>query len=53
MPTPAEMSELDLPGGTPVVVITRHAYTDDGRCVEVNAMVLDASAYALEYRFAA
>lgn len=53
MPTPAEVSELDLPDGTPVVAITRHAYTDDDRCVEVNAMVLDASAYALEYRFAA
>lgn len=53
MPTPAEVSELDLPGGTPVVTITRQAYTEDGRCVEVNAMVLDASAYALEYRFAA
>jgi len=53
MPTPAEMSELDLPDGTPVVVITRHAYTNDDRCVEVNTMVLDASAYALEYRFAA
>lgn len=53
MPTPAEVSDLDLPGGTPVVAITRHAYTEDDRCVEVNAMVLDASAYALEYRFAA
>ena len=53
MPTPAEVSELDLPGGTPVVTITRQAYTEDDRCVEVNSMVLDASAYALEYRFAA
>jgi len=53
MPTPREVSELDLPGGTPVVAITRHAYTEENRCVEVNAMVLDASAYALEYRFAA
>jgi GntR family transcriptional regulator len=53
MPTPSEVTELDLPGGTPVVAITRQAYTEEGRCVEVNSMVLDASAYALEYRFAA
>lgn len=53
MPTPAEAADLDLPGGTPVIAITRHAYTEAGRCVEVNEMLLDASAYALEYQFTA
>jgi GntR family transcriptional regulator len=53
MPKPAEASDLGLPGGTPVVSITRYAYTESGRCVEVNEMLLDASAYALEYHFAA
>jgi GntR family transcriptional regulator len=53
MPTTVEASELALPGGTPVVAITRHAYTGKRRCVEVNVMVLDASAYVLEYAFTA
>jgi GntR family transcriptional regulator len=53
MPSPAESSELDLPGGTPVIAITRYAYVAGGRCVEVNEMLLDASAYILEYRFTA
>lgn len=53
MPTAAESSGLGLAGMTPVVAVTRRAYTGDGRCVEVNAMVLDASAYTLEYRFSA
>lgn len=53
MPTPAEAADLDLPGGTPVVAITRYAYTGSGRCVEMNEMTLDSSAYSLEYHFAA
>jgi GntR family transcriptional regulator len=53
MPTPAENADLGLPGGTPVVAITRYAYTEAGRCVEVNEMLLDASAYAFEYHFTA
>ncbi|WP_204007551.1 GntR family transcriptional regulator [Virgisporangium aurantiacum] len=53
MPTPAEAADLNLPGGTPIVAITRYAYTDAGQCVEVNEMLLDASAYALEYHFTA
>jgi GntR family transcriptional regulator len=53
MPTPGEVSELDLPGGTPVITITRYAYTAADRCVEVNVMLLDASAYELEYNFTA
>jgi GntR family transcriptional regulator len=51
MPTDAEATELTLPRGTPVIQITRRAYTSTRRCVEVNEMVLDASAYALEYLF--
>lgn len=53
MPTLAEAAELTLPRGTPVIAITRRAYTSTRRCVEVNEMVLDASAYALEYLFGA
>lgn len=53
MPTPAEAAGLTLPGATPVIAITRHAYTGERRCVEVNEMVLDSSAYALEYLFGA
>jgi GntR family transcriptional regulator len=51
MPTPTETAELDLPTGTPVIAITRQAYTPTGRCVEVNVMLLDSSAYELEYQF--
>jgi GntR family transcriptional regulator len=39
--------------GALVLDIVRQAYTGSGRCVEVNAMVLDASAYTLEYEFGA
>lgn len=53
MPTAAEAARLTLPGGTPVIAITRHAYTGDRRCVELNEMVLDSSAYSLEYLFGA
>lgn len=53
MPRPDETRRLALPRGTPVVEITRHALTKERRCVEVNRMVLDASAYRLEYQFSA
>jgi GntR family transcriptional regulator len=53
MPTSAEAEVLSLPRGTPVVAITRFAYTANRRCVEVNEMVLDSSAYILEYVFSA
>jgi len=49
MPTLTETAELTLPKGTPVIAITRYAYTSTRRCVEVNQMVLDSSAYTLEY----
>lgn len=53
MPTPAETERLHLPDGTPVIEITRHAYTEAGRCVEVGRMILDATAYLLDYTFPA
>jgi GntR family transcriptional regulator len=46
-----ESTAMDLPNGVPVIAITRQALTSSGRCVEVNVMLLDASAYALEYAF--
>jgi GntR family transcriptional regulator len=53
MPRPDEASRLDLPTGTPVMEITRHAFDSTGRVVEVNRMVLDGSAYLLDYTFPA
>ena len=49
MPFPAEISALELPGGTPVIAITRTAFDAEDRCVEVTEMIIDASAYELEY----
>ncbi|WP_112133911.1 GntR family transcriptional regulator [Glycomyces dulcitolivorans] len=49
MPLPTEVEALELPGGTPVVAITRAAFDSGERCVEVTEMVLDAGAYELEY----
>jgi GntR family transcriptional regulator len=53
MPRPEESERLDLPQGTPVIEITRQAFEDGGRCVEVNRMILDGSAYLLDYTFPA
>ncbi|NUW03834.1 GntR family transcriptional regulator [Streptomyces sp. CAI 127] len=51
MPLPEEVAKLRLPAGTPVMLICRTAFTEEGRVVEVNEMVLDAAAYVLEYAF--
>ncbi|MEV0586856.1 GntR family transcriptional regulator [Nonomuraea sp. NPDC050310] len=51
MPQPRESLLLDLPGGTPVIVVLRTAYTVRGIPVELNEMVLDAAAYVLQYDF--
>ncbi|MEU9832550.1 GntR family transcriptional regulator [Streptosporangium sp. NPDC048047] len=51
MPHPHETVLLDLPAGTPIIVIFRTAYTTDGRPVEVNEMILDAASYVLQYDF--
>ncbi|MFD3803350.1 GntR family transcriptional regulator [Streptomyces sp. NPDC058619] len=51
MPGPDEAARLGLAAGTPVVLVCRTAYTAEGKVVEVNEMVLDSSAYVLEYEF--
>ena len=51
MPNPRESNLLDLPGGTPVIVIARTAYASGGRPVELNEMILDSAAYVLQYDF--
>ncbi|WP_331735595.1 GntR family transcriptional regulator (plasmid) [Streptomyces sp. NBC_01166] len=50
-PSSEEAEGLNLSGATPVVKISRTAYTHDGRAVEVNQMTLDSLAYVLEYGF--
>jgi GntR family transcriptional regulator len=51
MPSTEETDRLGLSSGTPVVLVCRTAFAEGGRAVEVNDMVLDASAYILEYDF--
>jgi GntR family transcriptional regulator len=51
MPSQEEASRLQLSMGTPVIMICRTAFADEGRPVEVNEMILDANAYVLEYDF--
>jgi len=53
MPHPDETDRLDLPDGTPIIEITRHAHTETGDCIEVNRMILDGTAYLLDYTFPA
>ncbi|MCC9306886.1 GntR family transcriptional regulator [Kitasatospora sp. RB6PN24] len=53
MPNAEEAAALELAAGTPVVLVCRTAYAEDGRAVELNEMVLDAGAYVLEYEFEA
>lgn len=51
MPAPDESTQLGIPEGTPVVEITRLAFAERDRCVEVSRMVLDGTAYLLDYSF--
>ncbi|MGW1160393.1 GntR family transcriptional regulator [Streptomyces sp. NPDC002519] len=51
--TPAEVDDLRLAAGAPVVEQHRSAMRADGRVVEVNRMVLDASRFLLVYDFPA
>ncbi|MFF3352993.1 GntR family transcriptional regulator [Streptomyces sp. NPDC002917] len=51
MPAKDEAAQLSISAGTPVILICRTAYTDDGRPVEINEMTLDAASYILEYDF--
>lgn len=53
MPTPDEVSALQLDEGTPVVTVTRVAYGKDGIPLEVNDMVFPADKYELSYEWAA
>lgn len=49
MPTPAEVSTPQLAPGTPVLTVTRVAFTVDGTPVELNDMVLAADRYEPAY----
>ncbi|MFF4216398.1 GntR family transcriptional regulator [Streptomyces nondiastaticus] len=51
MPSADEAGRLGLASGTPVILICRTAFAEDGRAVEVNEMTLDAASYVLEYEF--
>ncbi|GGR79560.1 MULTISPECIES: GntR family transcriptional regulator [Streptomyces] len=53
MPGAEEAERLALPVGVPVVLVARTAFDAEGLAVEVNEMVLDSSAYVLEYDFEA
>ncbi len=49
MPSTAEATLLELPAGTPVIVLCRTAIADGGRPVEFSRLTMDADAYVLEY----
>ncbi|MFF4491267.1 GntR family transcriptional regulator [Streptomyces sp. NPDC001544] len=51
MPSKAEAAQLSISSGTPVILICRTAFADEGRPVEINEMTLDAASYILEYDF--
>ncbi|MFJ8543026.1 GntR family transcriptional regulator [Streptomyces sp. NPDC093586] len=51
MPSKDEAQQLNMSAGTPVFLICRTAFTDEGRPVEFNEMTLDAASYILEYAF--
>ncbi len=53
MPTPDEVSLLQLAGGVPVLTVTRVAYGTGGRALEMNDIVLPASLYQLSYEWPA
>ena len=51
MPTKDEAAQLGISAGTPVILVCRTAFADEGRPVEINEMTLDAASYILEYDF--
>ncbi|MGW4445057.1 GntR family transcriptional regulator [Streptomyces sp. NPDC004682] len=51
MPSKDEAARLSMSAGTPVILICRTAFADEGRPVEINEMTLDAASYILEYDF--
>lgn len=53
MPNKDEKVQLQLERGTPVILLVRTAFADNGRVVEVNEMVLDSASYILDYEIPA
>jgi GntR family transcriptional regulator len=53
MPSPDEVTALQLPSGVPVVTVTRVAYGTDGVPLEMNDMTLPANLYELSYEWQA
>ncbi|MFH9572082.1 GntR family transcriptional regulator [Streptomyces sp. NPDC017454] len=51
MPSKGEATQLGMSAGTPVILICRTAFAEEGRPVEFNEMTLDAASYILEYDF--
>jgi GntR family transcriptional regulator len=51
MPTPEEMTTLELPAGEPVMILERRTYTIDDRLVEFARGVHAASRFAWTYTF--
>lgn len=51
MPSQEEAARLNLAMGTPVILICRTAFAEEGRPVELNEMTLDSASYILEYDF--
>ncbi|WP_377270347.1 GntR family transcriptional regulator [Peterkaempfera sp. SMS 1(5)a] len=51
MPRQSEATSLALSSGTPVIVLCRTAFEEEGGAVEVNEMTLDSGSYVLEYDF--
>jgi GntR family transcriptional regulator len=51
MPTSPKSVSLQLPGGTPVIDLTRIVYDTRGRAVEVMIAVIAADTVQMSYRF--
>jgi GntR family transcriptional regulator len=51
MPAPEEAESLQLPPGTPVATVRRVAWAEDGRPVEVAAILCDATSYVFRYQW--
>lgn len=51
LPLSEEIEALGITQSTPVILITRTAFDDEDRPVEVNEMVLDSDSYRLVYNF--
>ncbi|OHV45364.1 hypothetical protein BCD48_23195 [Pseudofrankia sp. BMG5.36] len=49
MPLPAEIDALQLSPGTPVLIVTRTAYDNDDKPVEINRMTIAGNLYELAY----